>query len=298
MRIIYCCDPLDTKQVDPPYEQEAEAAKALGFETALFSFETLVYENNINRALGRVPTLSEETSALYRGWMLKPEQYHTLYTGLLGRGWRLINTLEQYQHAHYMPDSYPVIQHLTPLTIWVKVDDSLDTIMNHLSIFEGKPVLLRDYAKSQKHYWEEACFIPSAADSTEVERVVRRFKELQGDDLNVGLVFREFVQLEALAVHEKSKMPLSKEFRIFWLDTEPLYAVPYWETGNYAGSAPPLDLFQETAQRINSRFFTMDVARRTNGEWIIIELGDGQVAGLPERSAPMDFYQNLRRKLI
>ncbi|HEY3063178.1 MAG TPA: ATP-grasp domain-containing protein [Chloroflexota bacterium] len=45
--------------------------------------------------------------------------------------------------------------------------------------------------KSRKHEWNEACFIPSAADRAGAERVVKRFVELQGDDLAQGLVFRE-----------------------------------------------------------------------------------------------------------
>ena len=48
------------------------------------------------------------------------------------------------------------------------------------------------------------------------------------------------------------------------------------------------------AAQIRSRFFTMDVAQRTDGEWMIVELGDGQVAGLPERADQGKFYQALR----
>ena len=44
---------------------------------------------------------------------------------------------------------------------------------------------------------------------------------------------------------------------------------------------------------MKSRFFTMDVARRTTGEWIIMELGDGQVAGIPSRVSPASFYESL-----
>ena len=40
-------------------------------------------------------------------------------------------------------------------------------------------------------------------------------------------------------------------------------------------------------------FFTMDIAERADGSWMIIELGDGQVAGLPERLLPVDFYRAL-----
>jgi hypothetical protein len=49
----------------------------------------------------------------------------------------------------------------------------------------------------------------------------------------------------------------------------------------------------DVAPRIESRFFTMDVARRTDGQWIIMELGDAQVAGLPERLDPNRFYEAL-----
>jgi hypothetical protein len=37
----------------------------------------------------------------------------------------------------------------------------------------------------------------------------------------------------------------------------------------------------------------MDVARRRGGEWIVVELGDGQVAGLPERADVEGFYRGL-----
>ena len=36
-----------------------------------------------------------------------------------------------------------------------------------------------------------------------------------------GLVCREFVELEPLARHSKSGMPLTKEFRLFFLDARP-----------------------------------------------------------------------------
>jgi hypothetical protein len=38
----------------------------------------------------------------------------------------------------------------------------------------------------------------------------------------------------------------------------------------------------------------MDVARRRDGEWIIVELGDGQVAGLPDSADPRAFYAALK----
>lgn len=56
---------------------------------------------------------------------------------------------------------------------------------------------------------------------------------------------------------------------------------------------PPPDLFSDVAKAVRSRFFTMDVAQRRDGTWIIIELGDGQVAGLPETTPAPSFYAAL-----
>jgi len=56
---------------------------------------------------------------------------------------------------------------------------------------------------------------------------------------------------------------------------------------------PPIGEFEATAAAIPSRFFSMDLARTTDGEWLIIELGDGQVSGLPPTLSPDDFYRSL-----
>jgi sugar phosphate isomerase/epimerase len=58
-----------------------------------------------------------------------------------------------------------------------------------------------------------------------------------------------------------------------------------------------VDAFIEVARRVQSRFFTMDVAKRLDGEWMIVELGDGQVAGLPDRADVVAFYRRLAERL-
>ena len=114
--------------------------------------------------------------------------------------------------------------------------------------------------------------------------------------MNEGLVFREFIDFEPLASHSKSHMPLTREFRLFVLDGQIIFSTPYWEEGDYGddnNALPPLDLFRQVAQKIQSRFFTMDVAQKRDGTWNIVELGDGQVAGLPARADVEAFYQTL-----
>jgi hypothetical protein len=168
--------------------------------------------------------------------------------------------------------------------------------MRVLHPFGDKPVIVKDFVKSRKHEWDEACFIPCASDKQTVERVVTRFLQLQGEDLNEGLVFREFIEFEPLASHSKSGMPRVKEFRLFVLDGRIIFSTPYWEEGDYGDDQrafPPLETFRSVAQKIHSRFFTIDVARRRDGTWNSVELGDGQVAGLPARADMEAFYQAL-----
>jgi hypothetical protein len=301
MRIIYCLDPLDPRRVDPAYEREQDAARSQGFATSLISYETLVDEHDAARAVRRVESSEQPDGAIYRGWMLRPEAYSRLYLALRERGIMLINTPDAYLYCHYLPASYEAIANLTPRTVWIAADDggavSMDAVLRAVAEFGERPIVIKDYVKSRKHEWAEACYIPSAADSDAVENVVGRFLELQGDDLNEGLVFREFVPFEPLTTHSKSGMPLTREFRLFILDGEPILTAEYWEEGDYSSDVPPIEQFDVTTRRVWSRFFTMDVAKRVEGAWMIVELGDGQVAGLPDRADVNAFYRALARRL-
>ena len=237
--------------------------------------------------------------SVYRGWMLRPSQYRLLYEALAAKGIRLINDPVAYQHCHYLPESYSVIEGLTPRSIWMQTtgDVSIDAVTELLRPFGSKPVIVKDFVKSRKHEWEEACFIPLASDRSAVERVVRRFVELQDEDLSEGLVFRVFVQFQPLTQHSKSGMPLTLEYRLFFLDGSPIYWTQYWEEGDYGDLQPPIEQFQGVAAQVGSRFFTMDVARKTDSEWMIVELGDGQVAGLPENADLHQFYSSMKKNL-
>lgn len=295
MKFVFSADILDARQPDAEYQIEAEAAQAIGADFVLIDSEALMRENNPQKAVRRIQALRETELGVYRGWMVTPSQYTALYDTLLDKGIRLINDPAAYLFCHYLPASYAMIEPYTANSVWLKVSDdiAIDAIMELLKPFGSRPLIVKDYVKSQKHYWHEACFIPSASDRSKVEKVVRRFLELQGETLNEGLVFREFIEFEPLATHRKSGMPLTKEFRLFVLDGKPLYVSEYWEEGDYQDLLPPLEAFQPIMGTILSRFFTMDIAKQKDGEWMIVELGDGQVAGLPPNTDVSTFYTAL-----
>lgn len=295
MKIVFCSEPFYPNEPDYAYQNEVEAALRNNLEYELFSFEDLT-EEKISRAFAKIKSSEKPTPAIYRGWMLKPQQYEILYRELKSRNLVLINSPQEYRHCHHFPASYEIIRNYTPKTVFLRCDEnfSFEKVMNLLSQFGEKPLILKDYVKSRKHEWQEACFIRSAADRKAVEKIVNRFLELQGADLNEGLVFREFVEFQPLANHSQSGMPLTKEFRLFFLAGELIETSEYWDEGEYFATDLPKDLFTEIARNVKSNFFTMDVAQKTDESWMIIELGDAQVAGLPEKTEAGLFYQKLK----
>ncbi len=300
MNIIFCSDDCERRKPDEAYAAEVAALERIGGQYSLVNLDALVNDGDAAKAVRRVPEQAEPCLAMYRGWMLKPSAYARLYDSLTAKGMRLVNDSAAYVHCHHLPESYPVIEGWTPRSVWLKTEGvvDLDQIMELLQPFGAAPLVLKDFVKSRKHERNEACYIPSASDRSSVKRVVRRFLELVDDDLNEGLVFREFIDFEPLTQHSKSGMPLTKEFRLFFLDGEPIFWTKYWDEGDYAGLVPPVDQFAAVATAVKSRFFTMDIAKRQDGDWMIVELGDAQVAGLPENADLDQFYQAIANHWI
>ena len=301
MIIIFCCNTLNNKNVDSDYLNEYNTIKEIGVQSYLIDFEALVTNNNSKTATSKVPSMSIKQLAVYRGWMLKPEYYTSLYKILLTKNIQLINSPEEYQHCHYLPESYSIIKEYTPKSTSaskIELGTNFENIAAYTDCFGDKEIIVKDYVKSRKHEWNEACYIPKASDTENVIKIVQRLIELQGSDFNVGIVFREFVKLDFLATHPESNMPLSKEFRIFFAYGEPIYTTNYWGEGDYASLKPNVDEFLSVAKTIKSNFFTLDIARTEEGNWIIIELGDGQVAGLPDNAILAEFYTAFRDKII
>jgi hypothetical protein len=296
VKVIFCSDPLNLRLPDEAYQREVAAAQEAGLHFCLVDYEALTSGDG-SAAVRRVAGEEKETLGVYRGWIITPAQYQTLYDRLLEKRIRLINDVVAYRHCHYLPESHSVIEQWTPKSVWLRCgpDVTFDDVMLSLRPFGSAPVIVKDYVKSRKHEWHEACYIPSVSDRNAVQRVVRKFIELQDEDFSEGLVFREFIEFEPLSQHSKSGMPLTKEFRCFFLRGRLMFWTKYWEEGNYQGVVPPLDQFTDVAGRVQSNFFTMDIAKRRDGQWMIVELGDAQVAGLPEDANAASFYREIAK---
>ncbi len=294
--ILFCESPFQANKVDENFEDQFISAKKTGFETLLFTFEDLVSVDKISVATKRIIPNTDLVSVIYRGWMLTPEQYSILYNDLLSKNFKLINTVEEYQNCHYLPDSLKFIENRTPKTVFEKFnsENSIDKLIEKSEIFGRKPVIIKDYVNSEKHDWETACFVADASNKENLKNSIIKLIELRDKYLNEGIVVREFIELNDLTIHSKSGMPLTEEYRLFFYNKKLVGIYDYWEEGDYKLSKPDTNEFEEIAKQIKSNFFSMDIARQKNGEFIIIELGDGQVAGLPERTNINEFYKQLK----
>jgi hypothetical protein len=295
--MLYCCRPFEPFQVDPDFGAEFTAASNAGFSTALFD-HTQATEGELGKAIRRVRAGGGET--VYRGWMMRADEYERFYRALADKGVFLVNDPTAYRFCHHLPENYTILEGNTPRSTWLPIHERFDfaSMFDKVRMFGRSPIIVKDYVKSQKHAWNEACFIPRADDTVAVERVVRRFLELQGEDLTEGLVFREHVPLCVVGTHPRSGMPLSAEVRTFWLDGKLILEHACWADLAVVDSAPPQAWMEGIAKRVPSRFFTMDVALREDGEWTVIELGDGQVAGLPTADLAARFYAALHRQFF
>lgn len=282
-----------TSEIDASFQDEMRAATGAGFKTALVDEGELAFGGDVR--LSHMPDAA--ALAIYRGWLLRAPLYQRLSEQVEKRGYPLLTSPAAYLNTYHLPEWYSAIEDtgLTPRSIWIPgmQFDLAEVAALVEATFGASAVILKDYVKSRKHEWFEACFIPDARDTEAVQRVIRRFLELQDIALVGGLVFREFWPTHRIGSHPKSHAPLANEHRLFVLHGKIFYSAPYWSEVEYGPSLPPEGLTAPVLSRGISPFFAVDVAEREGGGWFVVELNDGGSAGLPQADGADDFYRAL-----
>lgn len=288
-----CNNMFSKSEPDSSFEKEYSAAKE-NHNVFLFNIQDLI-EGNINKSLRNVPNGSNE-ELIYQGWMMTLEQYTDFYTGLANKGHKLINSPEQYINCHHFNNWYSLIEKYTPKSLIIEISDlrnMTDQVMAFIK--ENGSVIIKDYVSSLKHHWDEACFIPGDANHFHVAKVLATFFEIKRSEnnLNGNLVVRQFVKMKSNGVHSKSGLPLSIETRSFVYKGKVISTSNYWEEGINDRIEAPKAMIKEIASKINSNFFTVDMAMLEDGTWICVEIGDGQVSSLPEKANKEEFYKTI-----
>jgi hypothetical protein len=200
-----------------------------------------------------------------------------------------INTYMQHCYVADLRNWYYDLGDITPRT-WFALDQ----------IPEFGPFVLKGQTNSKKFHWNTHMFANNKREAGEV------FCKLSADG-HVGyqqIYVRQFEQLHKLD-EGLNGLPISEEYRFFVLDGKIIDAGFYWTSHSedlekiYDPFVEvPKDFVEKIIKIVSPkiRFWVFDVARKQNGDWILIELNDGQQSGLSDISADK-FYQNLKQSL-
>ena len=163
---------------------------------------------------------------------------------------------------------------------------------------EDKEYVVKGRTNSRKQQWKEKMFASNKKEAMNI------YQELMNDPLiaEQGVVFREYVPLKNYGI-SLNGMPFSDEWRFFYYKENILSYNFYWTSSEYIPKKEDLpkeavDFANKVAKIVSKRtnFFVLDIARTEKGDWIVIELNDGQMSGLSEND-PNELYSELSNLL-
>ena len=273
--IMFPSDYFDPKKPDEAYLREYEAVCRISGEVLLFDYDGFVRGEKIKL----YPNNYYKGECIYRGWMLSHRQYRDLYVYLEKSGIRLINTPEQYNYCHMFPLVYPKIKEFTPKILYYR--EGLPIDWNEVKF---PRFMVKDYVKSVKGH-DFPMFFETPAEPEAMNRRIAEFKELRGSLYTGGIVLKEFVDL-------KKYGGATNEYRAFYLNGERLSLA---KNSNQAENCPlPPHEFADSFIKIGKHYFTVDFAELPDGNWIVLETGDGQVSGLSPGQWEFKYYDDMK----
>lgn len=243
LHFVFPASPLDPRSIESDFQQQRDALAHAGFSTSLVGDATF----DSAAPLTRVPA---ESMVVYRGWMVDPIQYERFANAVIAGGASLLTSAAAYQRTHYLPEWYPLLRDLTPETVVVPPEADLERELDRLGWGE---FFIKDYVKSLKTAPGPIVRQPSEAKPL-IEAMVRYRGTIEG----------------GFCVRRVERFVPGSERRFFVMDRQPADA---------GGDAVP-EIVRAVAGRIDSRFYSVDIAQNERGAWRVVEIGDGQVSDL------------------
>ena len=203
-------------------------------------------------------------------------------------GAELINSYQEHRYVADLSAYYVDLEGITPKT-WFAMNE-----------VEGDgPFVLKGETNSRKGRWMTHMF------AKDRKRAADIYWELTNDplfqDTKQRICIRQFVKFHKY-YDGINGMPITKEFRFFMYKDRVLSSAYYWS--DHLDDPPsadevPEEFIQEVVGRISSsiKFYVIDVGQLETGEWVVVELNSGQMAGLSEND-PDVLYENLAKALM
>lgn len=244
---------------DSAYLEEYEAAREAGIPCSLVNID-VVTDGVANPALRIRPALIDGVPVIYRGWMLKVEQYQVLENHVLSQGSSMLSSWRDYAKCHHMPNWYDACREFTPATLFFK-EDQADQIPGCLREHGWSACFVKDYVKS----------LTTSAGSIahnlqDVDRIIAEIRKYR-DGIEGGICLREVEDF----------IPES-ELRCFVVNGSPFMSIKHADVGLST-------MISHICSLIDSPFFTVDCVKNSRNEWRLVEIGDGQVSDRKEWNA-------------
>lgn len=200
--------------------------------------------------------------------------YPKRYQEFLKYNIRLVHTPEEYLRTSFLPVWYPIIEKYTPRSKWYDTFPSLAEIENHFDF----PIFIKGERQTNRHARNKS-IINNAKELNELELIWKNDPILHWQKI----VVRDFIPLQLVAPDNGFAMPKAFEFRTFWWKNNCVSIGNYWTSEQYnlteMDKVSMLNVAQKAARLIDVSFLVIDMAKTNDGEWIVIEVNDGQDAG-------------------
>ena len=276
LTILFPGNYMDYRVIDDMFRDEYRAVEETGlFDVILFNYDEWLSGGRLRLALAESIT----GKVIYRGWMLKPEEYGKLCILLRSHGLLLLTEPSEYANLHLFPRVYPFVINDTARTIMFP-----DGKVNVEAVKEQfRRFMVKDFVKSVKGT-EFPVFFDRDITQETFDEWMKVFYKYRGNLLTGGICIKEYLDLKCYGDR-------TNEFRVFYANHQAISIFRNSRQPTYSAE-PPKELI-ERYRNLNSPYYSVDYAELSDGTWKIIETGDGGVSGLSPGQDHTAYYRSL-----
>lgn len=216
--------------------------------------------------------------------------YDELEKDILAGGSRLINTHKQHQFVADIKNWASILSEFTPHT-WFSLADAMK------DPYEGA-YILKGITNSRKSLFKTHMFAKNKQEMRDV------YFRLMDDGLlgSQGVVIRKFEEFKSYG-NDISGIPIAHEFRFFIFNGRIFAKGFYWashpeviEEFNPDPNEVPTQFLFQIVEKLApySNFYSLDIAKRKDEIWRVVEINEGQMSGLSTVDSE-NFYTSLRK---
>ena len=200
-------------------------------------------------------------------------------------GYKMLNSYEQHLFiANFR--YYDIIKKYTP-----------ETYFEYVDIPDKGPFIVKGVTNSRKFNWNTLMYAETKKDAIDIAC------DLDSDSLlsSQKKIVRKYYPLETFEIGING-LRFTNEWRVFCLGKEILCLGYYWSNAKDAESINGNIIWRQEARDFAAKivpliseftnFYALDVAKTESGQWILIEINDGQMSGL-SMNDPNELYCGL-----